>query len=195
MSTARRSDHPQMSILFDIWLISNLTAGLLDDDLMQSGMSGDDFGLYSLLKAFGPAAPGQISRWTGLRPTTVSATLKRLAARGHTVQQRNGADGRSYLVALSEEGQGAHARTAQVFWDETRKLAQLLGPGDAARRQALQSLDADLREAAGFEPRPYRLADDTEQQTWDLRYDGAPLSAKQEDQVRQYIEFIRASNR
>lgn len=195
MLSAAHSDYPQMSILFDIWLISNVSAGLLDDDLMESGMSGDDFGMYSLLKAFGPAAPGQIGRWTGLRATTVSATLKRLAARGHTVQQRNDADGRSYLVALSAEGQGAHSRTAAVFWNQTRKLAQLLGPGEAARRQALQTLDADLRKAAGLDPRPYRLADETEQATWQVRYDGAPLDAKQEDQVRHYIDFLRASDK
>jgi DNA-binding MarR family transcriptional regulator len=183
----------QMSILFDVWLVSKLMSGLLDDSLMASGMTGDDFGMYSLLRRFGPATPSQIARWTGLRPTTVSANLKRLAARGHTSQSRHPDDGRSYLVGLSPEGVAAHTATARVFWDETRKLADLLGPDENRHRQALQSLDTLLREAAGADPRPYVLASEKRSGSWELSYDGAPLTPAQEDDVRRYITFIRTS--
>src|SRR3954453_2185887 len=106
-------DQPEepMSILMDTWLIATLPRGLLDDSLERSGMSGDDFALYSLLNAYGPASPSQIARWTGMRATTVSAALKRLAARGHTVQDRNRDDRRSYTVGLSDAGRAAHRET------------------------------------------------------------------------------------
>src|SRR4051794_7602639 len=124
-----------MSVLMDTWFIANLTNGLLDDNLQLSGMTGDDFALYSLLNAYGPASPSQIARWTGMRATTVSAALNRLAARGHTVQDRNRGDRRSYTVGLSDAGRAAHRETAAVFWKETRKLAELLGDREGELRQ------------------------------------------------------------
>ena len=67
-----------MSLLFDVWLVTGLIAGLLDDVLADTELNGDDFGMYSLLRRFGPATPTQLHRWTGLPPTTISAHLKRL---------------------------------------------------------------------------------------------------------------------
>src|SRR3954462_6265765 len=116
-----------MSILMDTWLIANLTSGLLDDSLERSGMSGDDFALYSLLNAYGPASPTQIARWTGMRATTVSAALKRLAEHGHTPRQQSDRDRRSYAVGLNDAGRAAPRDGPGVFWTEARKLAELLG--------------------------------------------------------------------
>ena len=183
-----------MSILMDTWLIANLTAGLLDDSLERSGMSGDDFALYSLLNAYGPATPSQIARWTGLRATTVSAALKRLAARGHTVRDSTAGDRRSYTVALNGAGRAAHRETAGVFWSETRKLAEILGDREGELRQHLQTLDASLRAAAVLDPRPYQLSAVTGADSWQLSYAGEPLNPVQENQVRQYIDFVRSTS-
>lgn len=180
-----------MSILMDTWLIANLTSGLLDDALQLSGMTGDDFALYSLLNAYGPASPTQIARWTGMRPTTVSAALKRLANRGHSSQHKTDADRRSYQVGLSDTGRAAHTRTAKVFWAETRKLAELLGDREPELRRHLQLLDASLRDAAGLDARPYRLSSDHDRQPWHLTYRGQPLTPEQEQLARQYIDFLR----
>jgi DNA-binding MarR family transcriptional regulator len=191
---ATPAERQPMSILMDTWLISNLTSGLLDDALQLSGMNGDDFALYSLLNAYGPASPTQIARWTGMRPTTVSAALKRMAGRGHSTQHSAVADRRSYHVGLSETGRAAHAATAKVFWDETRKLAELLGDREPELRHHLQSLDSSLREAAALDPRPYRLSSDESNQPWQLSYQGQPLTPDQEQLVRQYIDFLRTSS-
>ena len=182
-----------MSVLMDTWLVANLTNGLLDDSLERSGMSGDDFALYSLLNAYGPASPSRIARWTGMRATTVSAALKRLAARGHTTRQPSTDDRRSYAVGLSDAGRAAHRETAAVFWAETRKLAELLGDREGELRQQLQALDASLREAAALDPRPYQLSARTDADTWQLSYSGQPLTPEQESQVRRYIDFVRST--
>lgn len=182
-----------MSVLMDTWFIANLTSGLLDDALQLSGMSGDDFALYSLLNAYGPASPTQIARWTGMRATTVSAALKRLAERGHTTRQHSDQDRRSYAVGLNDAGRAAHRESAAVFWTETRKLAELLGPREGELRQQLQSLDASLREAAALDPRPYELANTAAGTSWQLSYTGQPLSPAQERLVRQYIDFVRSN--
>ena len=187
------SPQEPMSVLMDTWLIANLTNGLLDDSLERSGMSGDDFALYSLLNAYGPASPSRIARWTGMRATTVSAALKRLAARGHTTRQPSTDDRRSYAVGLSDAGRAAHRETAAVFWAETRKLAELLGDREGELRQQHQALDASLREAAALDPRPYQLSARTDADTWQLSYSGQPLTPEQESQVRRYINFVRST--
>ena len=59
---------PQMSLLFDLWLINHLISGALDEALTSTGgLSGEDFGFYSLLRRFGPVVASQVSRWTGLQ--------------------------------------------------------------------------------------------------------------------------------
>ncbi len=69
----------QMSVLFDLWLVNHLISGALDDVLADAGgLSGEDFGFYSLLRRFGPTTPTQIVRWTAMRPTTVSTLVRRL---------------------------------------------------------------------------------------------------------------------
>ena len=93
-----------------------------------------------------------------------------------------------------KQGSAAHARTAKVFWNETRALAAVIGPREPALRQALQTLDAALRESAGLDPRPYRLADAVKSTAWTLEYDGTPLTRGQELQARQYIDFLRTSD-
>jgi DNA-binding MarR family transcriptional regulator len=148
-----------MSILFDLWLINHLLSGALDEVLVDaSGLTGEDFGFYSLLRRFGPLTPTQVSRWTAMPATTVSATVRRLAGRGHVEQVRNPADGRSRLIALTDAGVATHTATAAVFFTQTRPLATALGPDEQQQRLSLQRLDAALRQVSGLDPRPYAVS-------------------------------------
>jgi len=187
-----RARPKEMSLLFDVWLLMHLASGMLDDALEGSQLSGDDFGLYSLLRVFGPATPTQVARWTGMRPTTVSAALKRMAGRGHAEQQRNPADGRSYLVALNPAGARAHAEAAGPFLEVMARVSAALEPDEDAQRIALQRLDSALRSVAGSEARPYHLAGLDAAGSRHLPYAGEPLSPAQESAVRAYIEFVRS---
>src|ERR1700710_2023047 len=113
MAMSDADTHPQMSVLFDLWLVSHLISGALDDVLADAGgLSGGDFGFYSLLRRFGPVALTQVVRWTAMRPTTVSTLVRRLQQRGHVEQRPNPADGRSRLLALTPAGAAVHAATA-----------------------------------------------------------------------------------
>ena len=182
---------PRMSILFDLWLINHLVAGAFDEPLASgSGLSGEEFGFYSLLRQFGPVPSGQITRWTAMPPTTVSATVRRLVKRGHGEQHPNPADGRSRLITLTPAGVQAHTRAADLFWTATRPLATALGGDGHRQRISLQRLDQALRDVGDLDPRPYRL-DDTATTGQQLEYDGPPLTACEEDTVRAYIDFIR----
>ena len=184
-----------MSLLFDVWLVTGLTAGLLDDVLAGTELNGDDFGMYSLLRRFGPATPTQLHRWTGLRPTTISAHLKRLDGRGHITRLPNPSDGRSYRVGLSRDGERAHDRATKPFLESMHRLRARFVPDTVRERLVLQHIDAVLREATGLDPRPYHviLEDAGERaEAPVLAYQGEPLSAVEEQQVRLYIDFLRA---
>jgi DNA-binding MarR family transcriptional regulator len=188
-----------MSMLFDVWLIMHSMTTLIDEALAPTSLSGDDFGLYSLLRLSGPTTPSQISRWTGMRPTTVSVALKRLKARGHAVTTANPEDGRSYLVDLNEDGTRAHTAAAPYFLEAMGRLAAELEPGQRTERLALRRIDNAFRAVLQLDPRPYDL--DTEGDVdpghgldgWTLRYTGPALTADQEAEVRRYIAYLRTS--
>ena len=187
---------PQMSVLFDLWLVDHLISGALDDVLAGAGrLSGDDFGFYSLLRRFGPATPTQVVRWTAMRPTTVSTLVRRLQQRGHVEQRPNPADGRSRLLVLTPAGEEVHAHTAEAFFAATRTLAAALGSDEPRQRAALQRLDAALREVGGLDQRPYPVPPAQPEGPDRLTYDGPPLTAEEEEHVRAYIDFVRSQRR
>jgi DNA-binding MarR family transcriptional regulator len=186
-----------MSLLFDIWLVSGLMAGLLEDVLSESELNGDDFGMYSLLRRYGPATPTQLRRWTGLPLTTVSAHLKRLEKRGHLTRSPNPDDRRSHRVGLSPAGEAAHDRATEPFLSAMHTLRAKFVPDTVRERLVLQGLDTVLRETLALDDRPYRVElpthDDTHHASGAavLRYPGAPLTSAEEHQVRRYIDFLR----
>jgi len=197
MNNAPPSDGP-MSVLFDIWLVSGLTSGLLDDVLSGTDLNGDDFGMYSLLRRYGPATPTQVHRWTGLRATTVSAHLKRLEQRGHVTRSPNPSDGRSHQVGLSKSGEQAHDRATEPFLAAMHVLRTKFVPDTVRERLVLQHIDAVLRESTGADERPYQVVLDSDTTVHDqagtpvLAYSGEQLTAAEEHQVRLYIDFVRS---
>jgi DNA-binding MarR family transcriptional regulator len=190
---ARRPE--EMSLLFDVWLLMHLVSGMLDGALEGSGLTGDDFGLYSLLRVFGPATPTQIARWTGMRATTVSAALRRMAVRGHSDTTPNPADRRSYLVVLSPDGAKAHLAAAGPFLTELARLGDVVSPDEHTLRLQLQRLDTAMRATTGLDPRPYALPESTAADRsgarWVLPYHGDQLTAEQEAAARSYLDFLR----
>jgi DNA-binding MarR family transcriptional regulator len=189
-----------MSLLFDIWLLTGLTSNLLDGILAETELNGDDFGMYSLLRRYGPATPSQIHRWTGQRPTTVSAHLRRLEARGHITRSANPADGRSHQVGLSAAGEAAHDKATEPFLAAMHLLRARFVPDTVRERLVVQHLDTVLRESSGLDERPYRVALEQDAPDHDhtgtpvLAYTGDPLTSAEEQQVRLYIDFLRTQD-
>jgi DNA-binding MarR family transcriptional regulator len=185
---------PEISVLFDVWLLMHLVSGVLDQALTEHGLSGDEFGLYSLLRGFGPVTPTQIARWTGMPATTVSAALRRVTARGHVERMPHSDDRRSYLVGLSDAGVAAHAEAASSFRTVARRVSDALGEDETAQRAALQRLDHALRGITALDSRPYQVTGSSPGTPPTLTYTGQALTPAEEHQVRRYIEFIRCSD-
>ena len=105
----------EFTVLFDLWLAANATRGLLDRELRASGLTGEEYALYSALRTEPGLTPSEVCRLLGMPPTTVSSVLSRLERRGHLQRESNPADNRSHRVLLTDDGRAAHARATQQF--------------------------------------------------------------------------------
>jgi DNA-binding MarR family transcriptional regulator len=186
----------ESTLLFDVWLVTHLTARLLDDALRPLGLTGDEFGLYSLIYSFGPATPTQISRWTGMAPTTVSGMVRRITTRGHATHAPNPDDARSRLLRLSDDGLRVTAEAATLLAGILPRLHSALDTGPAAVRAGLRDIDTGLRRLLEVAPRPYdpppagRPNDRTT-----IPYEGARLTEAQTTEVATFIDWLHARDR
>lgn len=141
-------------MLFDVWLVSRATSGALDRALADTGLSADEFGLYSVLSSAPSLTPTEVARWMAAPPTTVSSYVKRLESRGHLERRRNPDDGRSYVLRLTAEGRAAHQAAGLAFLPVLAKVETHLGQHEAAVRESLALLlDALSDEGAQQRPR------------------------------------------
>ena len=129
--------------LFDVWLVSRAATNLLDRALAPSGLTADEFGLYSVLTSAETMTPSDLARWMSAPPTTVSSYVKRLEARGHVQRVRNPADGRSYVLRLTAAGRAAHGEAGRRFLPVLDEVVAALGRREGAVRTGLR----DLRDA------------------------------------------------
>ena len=131
-------------MLFDVWLVSRATTGALDAALAPTGLTADEFGLYSVLTSAAALTPSEIARWVSAPATTVSSYLKRLEQRGHVQRDPNPADGRSYVVRLTPAGKKAHRAAGAAFLPVLDRVVTALGAEERTVRQALAALRASL---------------------------------------------------
>jgi DNA-binding MarR family transcriptional regulator len=132
------------NVLFDVWLVSRATTGLLDAALAPSGLTADEFGIYSVLTSSESMTPSELARWMSAPPTTVSSHIKRIEARGHLVRDRNPADGRSYVLRLTPEGRSAHQAAGARFLPVLDTVVEALGSKEPSVRRSLAALHAAL---------------------------------------------------
>jgi len=132
------------NVLFDVWLVSRAATGVLDAALAPTGLSADEFGIYSVLTTAASLTPSELARWMSAPLTTVSSHVKRLEGRGHVRRERNPDDGRSYFLALTPEGRRAHRAAAERFLPVLAEVVASLGPREAEVRHALAWLRRSL---------------------------------------------------
>lgn len=128
------------NVLFDVWLVSRAVSGALDAALAHTGLSADEFGLYSVLTSADTVTPSQVARWMAAPPTTVSSYVKRLEARGHLERRRNPEDGRSYVLHLTDAGRDAHQAAGAAFLPVLERVRAQLGRHEEPVRDSLALL-------------------------------------------------------
>lgn len=136
------------NVLFDVWLLSKATTGMLDSALASTGLSADEFGVYSVLTSADTLTPSDLAEWMSAPPTTVSSVVKRLERRGHLARTPNPDDGRSFLLQLTPAGRQAHQAAVSAFVPVLALVVDALGEHEDAVRDALARLHDVVRAQA-----------------------------------------------
>ena len=133
------------SVLFDLYVASQLTGQLLELELADSDLPVEDFALYNALVHFGEVTPTHLARHLGMPLSTLLFRFARVEARGHAVRERNPRDGRSSILRLSAAGREAHDVAAPRFTEALVEVHRQLTMDDDTVRDAV----ADLARAVG----------------------------------------------
>jgi DNA-binding MarR family transcriptional regulator len=133
------------SILFDLYVASQLTGQLLEVELAGAEVPVEDFALYNALVHFERVTPTELARHLGMPLSTLLFRFGKIESRGHGIRERNPRDGRSSLVGLSVRGRRAFDRTRPGFLDALRSIHRHLEM-DA---DAVQDAVAELSRAIG----------------------------------------------
>lgn len=127
-------------MLFDVWLVSRATFAALDTALAASGLTADEFAIYSVLTSTDGMTPGELARWMAAPLTSMSSYVKRFEARGHVVRLAHPEDGRSYRLQLTPAGRLAHRKAGKLFQPVLDQVEESLDISASTARRALQSL-------------------------------------------------------
>ena len=92
-------------LFLDVYRLFELTGAVVDRQLHEVGVPAYLFGLFSVIRRLAPVTPSAISQSTGIAPTTLRDNIQRLVDRGLVRRIPNPADGRSYLVEPTDEGE------------------------------------------------------------------------------------------
>ena len=128
------------NVLFDVWLVSRATFGVLDNALASSGLTADEFAIYSVLMSSDAMTPGELARWMSAPLTSMSSYIKRFENRGHITREAHPADGRSYRILLTASGRAAHSAAGRLFQPVLDRVENSLEQPAPTVRVALQSL-------------------------------------------------------
>lgn len=145
---------PQNADLLQELYSTGLLVGLLvDEELDELGLPNQQFSFLGWVSRLQPVTPGALSAETGLPPTTVRDYVRRLVGRGDLRKMPNPADGRSYLLVLTPEGQEIADRGWDAVVAAFDRIAQYLErpPAEhlATARELRAAARAALSESAG----------------------------------------------
>ena len=150
---ADRASAPDTNLLFDAWLVSRSITFLLDEALAPSGLTADEFAVYSVLLT-GPLTPTELATWMSAPMTTVSSYVKRFESRGHVRRVENEDDARSYRLTLTRAGVAAHQRAGALFLPMLGAVEDALGRSRGTVERSLTLLERALREVGAPAARP-----------------------------------------
>jgi len=134
--------------LFDVWVLANSTRAVLDDALRPSGLTAEEFALYSAVRRDGGITPTELAALMALPTTTVSSIVARLERRGHVRRAPNPGDGRSYRIQLTGAGMAAHGAAAGLFAPVLARVESAPGVRVAEARAGLAAIREAVRAAA-----------------------------------------------
>jgi DNA-binding MarR family transcriptional regulator len=147
-------------LLQELFSTGVLVGLLVDLELERAGVEPQLFSFLGWVLTLQPVTPGALADETGLPPTTIRDYVRRLVERGDVRRVANPADGRSYHLVLTPQGERLmHRGWPAVVAAHRRLSARLRDPPDAylgaARelREAVRLAIAESRRDARQERR------------------------------------------
>ena len=115
------------NVLLQSFITGQLASELLRRELDAAGMTPNQFGVQSVIGAFGPLTPTDLAARLGMAAPTVSSWIKRLSEDGQIERRPNPADGRSYLLEVTPAGRSALDAAVPHFGAALGKIEAALG--------------------------------------------------------------------
>lgn len=136
----KRDGTHDTNVLFELWRLSRAASALLEVELNAAGISGDEFGIYSVLAHGEALTPSELARWMSAPATTVSSHIKRLEARGHVTRTRSAQDRRSYTLRLTPSGRAVYRHARAIYQPILQRVVGHLGRTEPDIRRSLIAL-------------------------------------------------------
>jgi DNA-binding MarR family transcriptional regulator len=135
------------NVLLQTFVVGQLASELIRRELEPLGMTPNEYGVQSVIGAFGPLTPTDLAARLGMAPPTVSAWIKRLAERDQIRKLPHPSDRRSYLIELTEEGRSRVSDAVPRFGVALVAVETELGERLDAVWEGGQAFQAALRAA------------------------------------------------
>jgi DNA-binding MarR family transcriptional regulator len=131
---------PNLSLLWHFFATSQRIKVLLGAAMDRAPLTPDEYAVYSLLFDAGPLPPTELARRLGMPPTTMSHYVRALVQRGHAERVASPRDGRSYLLALTKDGEAVHHDSAAAFETANQRFRAALDVDEAFLRRSLDEV-------------------------------------------------------
>jgi len=136
------------TVFFEIFWAQQKRKRLLETALEEVDLPAQDYPLYVVVGAEGPWTPTLLAERLMMPLSTLVFRVKQLERRRHAERIPNPADGRSYLIRLTEEGQRLLDEARPAFRSYAEAVERRLG---AAQVEALKEGLSALRQAVDEE--------------------------------------------
>lgn len=115
------------NVLLQSFITGQLVSELMRREFEPVGMSPAQFGVQSVIGAFAPLTPTELSARIGMPAPTVTAWIKRLLESGQVQKRPHPTDRRSYLVEVTDAGHAALHEAMPHFGAVLTRVEELLG--------------------------------------------------------------------
>jgi len=137
------------TILFEVFWTQQRRKRLIEAALAGTDLPPEDYPFYVMIGAEGPWTPTGLAERLMMPLSTVLFRFRRLERRGHAERVPNPADGRSFLMRLTPEGQRLLDQARPVFRAyakavEARLGKEQVGALKAGLEAAREAIDAEL---------------------------------------------------
>jgi DNA-binding MarR family transcriptional regulator len=133
------SAFPHDNPLFRFFRIGNLMRQLVTRAVEGSGLSSDEYGVFSGVLNLQRVSPTELASKLGVPPTTISVYLARFLEQGLIRRLPNPDDGRSYLVEPTDKGREVAAYVGPRLRVEAESV---LGASDLSFEELMNALGA-----------------------------------------------------